>query len=109
MNRKLAIYRLAPRQRLAHEQWDLAPNQGTVFVRAFSPADARIVAAAAEVDFPEFGAKPGDGIRTAPASAFRDSGLYAVEEEDYSPYPADGQRGLVSGDLRGDVIRPLEV
>jgi hypothetical protein len=108
MLRKLGIYRLVPRADGASEQWDLAPNQGIVLVRAFSPADARVVAAACEADFPDVHAKPGDGITTAPASAFRDSGLYAVQEEAYAPYPAEGERGVVQGDLRRDVIRPLE-
>ena len=37
----LGVYRLIPAAPPEDNGWDLAPNQGEVVVRAFSPADAR--------------------------------------------------------------------
>ena len=90
---KLNIYRLEPNTRPDDPRWDNAPNQGILRVRAFSPADARVVAAEAEVDFLDVDAKPGDGTTTDFASAFRDDKLYHVslEEEDGGV----GPRGLI--------------
>ncbi|SOE16530.1 hypothetical protein SAMN05877838_1399 [Hoeflea halophila] len=90
---KLNIYRLEPNARLDDPRWDNAPNHGVLRVRAFSPADARVVAAEAEIDFLDLDAKPGDGTTTDFASAFRDDKLYHVslEEEDGGV----GPRGLV--------------
>lgn len=90
---KLNIYRLVPAAPLDDPRWDNAPNHGVVRVRALSAADARIVAAEAEVDFLDIDAKPGDGTTTDSASAFRDDKLYTVtldSEEDMR-----GQRGLI--------------
>lgn len=90
---KLKIFRLEPNTRPDDPRWDNAPNHGVVRVRAFSPADARVVAAEAEVDFLDIDAKPGDGTTTDFASAFRDDKLYHVtlEEEDGGP----GVRGVI--------------
>lgn len=90
---KLKIYRLEPNTRPDDPRWDNAPNHGVLRVRALSPADARVVAAEAEVDFLDIDAKPGDGTTTDFASAFRDDKLYHVrlEEED----GGGGPRGLV--------------
>ncbi len=90
----LKIYRLEPNTRQDDPRWDNAPNHGVIFVRALSPADARVVAADAEVDFLDIDAKPGDGTTTDSASAFRDDKLYHVtlEDEDGS----GGPRGIIS-------------
>ncbi|MBU4531002.1 MAG: hypothetical protein KUA43_05575 [Hoeflea sp.] len=80
-------------------RWDNAPCHGEIRVRALSPADARIVAAGAEIDFLDIGAKPGDGTTTDFASAFRDDKLYHVvlDPDDGSA----GPRGLVTGPEAG--------
>ncbi|GAB5460696.1 hypothetical protein [Hoeflea alexandrii] len=90
----LHIYRLEPNTRPDDPRWDNAPNHGVVRVRALSPADARIVAAEAEVDFLDIGAKPGDGTTTDFASAFRDDKLYHVFLEDDDKVA--GPRGLLN-------------
>jgi len=74
-------------------------------VRARSEADARIVAAEAELDFLDVGAKPGDGVSTSFASAFRDQRLYRVVEDDSGAFPAEGPRGVLTGLSRQDPIR----
>ena len=89
----LKIYRLIPSALPDDPRWDNAPGHGEVLVRALSPADARIVAAGAEIDFLDTGAKPGDGTTTDFASAFRDDKLYHVVLE--SNVTA-GPRGLVT-------------
>ena len=103
----LGIYRLVPIASPKDSAWDLAPNQGEVVVRAFSAADARLVAAEAEADFTSIAAMPGDGVSTAPASAFRTTALYAVREETGGRYPAAGERGVIAGTIDWRVIRPL--
>ena len=92
---ELKLYRMVPSAEPDDPRWDNAPCHGEVRVRALSPADARIVAAEAEIDFLDIGAKPGDGTTTNFASAFRDDKLYHVvlDSED----GAYGPRGLVSG------------
>mgnify|MGYP005821295493 CR=1 FL=1 len=90
----LHIYRLEPSTRPDDPRWDNAPIHGVVRVRALSPADARIVAAEAEVDFLDIDAKPGDGTTTDSASAFRDDKLYHVILEDGGKVA--GRRGLLS-------------
>jgi len=90
---ELKIFRLEPNTRLDDPRWGNAPNHGVIRVRAFSPADARIVAAEAEVDFLDIDAKPGDGTTTDFASAFRDDKLYHVTlEQDEAVL---GPRGLL--------------
>jgi hypothetical protein len=101
---RLRIYRLVPAADRGDPRWDLAPWQGEVTVRARSPADARLVAAQAENDFREVGAKPGDGVKTDFASAFRDDKLYRVIEDRGGEFPEEGERGVVAGDPRRDVI-----
>ena len=101
--KQLALYRLVPAAAADDPNWDRAPNHGEVVVRAYSPADARIVAAEAEGDFPERDAKPGDGNTTAFASAFRDDKLYKVIEEGEG---GEGERGVVTGDLSFPVLKP---
>jgi hypothetical protein len=106
MQRK--IYRLEPAALPDDPNWDRAPSQGTVIVRADSPADARIVASLAEADFPETGAKPGDGVSTRFASAFRDDKLYTVIEDLSGEYPDEGERMVLEGAVRKDVVKPLQ-
>nr|WP_257316700.1 hypothetical protein [Shinella pollutisoli] len=89
--------------------WDLAPNQGEVVVRARSSGDARVVAAEAELDFTEIDALPGDGNSTTSDSAFRNERLYTVVDETDPAYPAEGPRGVVAGSIRTDNIRPTEL
>lgn len=100
----LHIYRLVPAAHPGDSRWNLAPCQGEVTVRARSPADARLVATQAENDFPEAGAKPGDGVETVFASAFRDDKLYHVVEDRSGEFPEEGERGVVAGHPRRHVI-----
>ncbi len=104
----LGVFRLVPKAPPDDSGWDLAPNQGEVVVRAHSPADARVVAAEAEGDFPELNAKPADGVRTAPASAFRDVRLYAVVEEKGEGFDANGARGVIEGRPDPAALRPVK-
>lgn len=90
---ELKIYRLVPSAAPDDPRWDNAPYHGEVRVRALSPADARIVAADAEVDFLDIAARPGDGTTTDFASAFRDDKLYHVELD--SEDGSDGPRGII--------------
>lgn len=90
----LYAFRLTPAAGSEDPNWDLAPNHGVVEVNALSAADARIVAAEAEVDFLDTDALPGDGTTTRHASAFRTDKLYSVERIG----PAKGRRGMVTVD-----------
>lgn len=99
------IFRLIPALSEIDSRWDIAPNQGEVVVRARSPADARLVASAAEADFPEAKAMPGDGVQTDFASAFRDPKLYHVEEDFSGAFSDEGEPGVVAGNLNRDVIK----
>ena len=91
----LHIYRLEPSASPDDPRWENAPYHGVVRVRALSPADARIAAAEAEIDFLDIEAKPGDGTTTDFASAFRADKLYRVvlEDDDGSTRP----RGIIQG------------
>ncbi len=100
-----AIYRLEPATRPDDPNWDRAPNQGVVVVRAESPADARLVAAEAEADFSEVPVMPGDGTTTRFASAFRDDKLYHVTEDLSGRFSADGERGVLEGQIVHDVLK----
>jgi len=102
------IYRLEPDAAPDDPNWDRAPSHGIVIVRADSPADARIVASYAETDFPEVGAKPGDDVSTRFASAFRDDKLYSVVEDLSGKYPDEGERAVLQGTIRKDVVKPLQ-
>lgn len=102
----LHIYRLIPDAPATDPGWDLAPPIGEVVVRACSVADARIVAADAEPDFPDFDARPGDGVETAFASAVRDTKLYRVEEAEDGTFPREGPRQVLQGPAHIDVIKP---
>jgi len=87
----LYAFRLEPKAGPEDPNWDNAPSHGVVTVNALSAADARIVAAEAEVDFLDVDALPGDGTTTRHASAFRADKLYSVTRIG----PADGPRGIM--------------
>lgn len=107
---ELHIYRLVPDAPSTDPGWDLAPPVGEIVVRAYSPADARVVASQAEVDFPDFDAVPGDGVLTAFASAVRNDRLYRVEEDEDGAYAPDGPRGVLSGlEHDSETIRPADI
>lgn len=93
---RLRLFRLVPDAPATDPNWDLAAPQGELVVRARSIADARIVAAEAEADFLDLPAKPGDGVSTDFASAFRDEKLYRVEEIEPGDRDARGPRGVVA-------------
>lgn len=106
---QLKLYRLVPIAPPGDSNWDLAPNQGEVVVRARSSGDARVVAAEAELDYLDIDALPGDGNSTTSASAFRNERLYTVVDETNPAYPVEGPRGVVAGKVRVDNIRPTEL
>lgn len=94
----------------AHDpNWDTAENMGEIVVRAESPADARIVAAEAELDFTDIDALPAEGNSTRHASAFRNERLYTVIEEPASALAADGPRGVVDGIVSVATIKPTQM
>lgn len=106
---QLKLYRLVPIASATDTNWDLAPNQGEVVVRARSSGDARVVAAEAELDYLEIDALPADGNSTTSSSAFRNEKLYTVVDESDPAYPLDGPREVVAGTVRVDNIRPTEL
>lgn len=106
---QLKLYRLIPVAAATDTNWDLAPNQGEVVVRARSSGDARVVAAEAELDYLEIDALPGDGNSTTSSSAFRNEKLYTVVDEADPAYPLEGPREVVAGKVRVDNIRPTEL
>jgi hypothetical protein len=106
---QLKVYRLVPVAAATDPNWDLAPNQGEVIVRARSSGDARVVAAEAELDYLEIDALPGDGNSTTSSSAFRSEKLYTVIDETDPAYPMEGPREVVAGTVRVDNIRPTEL
>ncbi|MGO7565561.1 hypothetical protein ACC754_42075, partial [Rhizobium johnstonii] len=60
------------------------------------PGDARIVAAALELDFMEVDAAPAEDVTTFNASAFRDDKLYTVIEIDLNRRDVmRGQRAII--------------
>ncbi|MBB5551182.1 hypothetical protein [Rhizobium lentis] len=102
----LNIYRLEPIAAPDDPRWDNAPGHGIVVVAARTPGDARIVAAARELDFMEVDAAPAEDVTTANASAFRDDKLYTVIEVDRNR--RDIKRGIVEGTVSVDTIRSVE-
>jgi hypothetical protein len=107
---KLKLYRLVPVARAGDSNWDSAENQGEIIVRAFSPADARITAAEAELDFTEIDAAPAEGNSTRDASAFRNERLYAVVEMlDQLGVAVTGPRGVVDGIVSVGTIKPTQI
>ncbi|MCJ8056161.1 hypothetical protein GB928_028550 [Shinella curvata] len=106
---QLKLFRLVPIASATDTNWDIAPHQGEVVVRARSSGDARVVAAQAELDYMEIDALPGDGNSTTSSSAFRNEKLYTVIDEHNPAYPLDGPREVVAGTVRVDNIRPTEL
>ena len=104
----LKLFRLVPVARAEDPRWDRAGSLGTILVRAESPADARLVASEAELDFTEIDAKPAEGTDTRMASAFRDEKLYTVIEVETGAAEA-GPRGVVEGTVSVGTIRPTEI
>ncbi|MGN6552017.1 MAG: hypothetical protein ACTHJ3_19285 [Pararhizobium sp.] len=103
----LSLYRLKPIAQENDPRWDMASYQGEVVVRAYSPGDARVVAAEAETDYLDVAAAPGHGTSTKMASAFRDDKLYTVLDEPPGDFPSEGERTVVSGLITRDVITPV--
>ncbi|NKL97155.1 hypothetical protein [Rhizobium leguminosarum] len=101
----LNIYRLEPIAESDDPRWDNAPNHGVIVVAARTPGDARIVAAARELDFMEVDAAPAEDVTTVNASAFRDDKLYTVIEIDRNR--RDIKRGILDGTVSVDTIRPV--
>lgn len=97
------IFKLTPVAPDWDPNWDVASNQGDVIVRAESPADARIVAAEAELDFLDLRAKPSEGTSTRSASAFRNEKLYAVSEMTTDEFSAKGPREVLVGSIHNPV------
>jgi hypothetical protein len=106
---KLKLYRLVPVAAANDPNWDNADYQGEVVVRAFSAADARVVAAQAELDFTEIDASPAEGNSTRDASAFRNERLYTVVEMLDRQGLADGPRGVVDGLVSVGTIKPTQI
>ena len=106
---ELKLFRLVPLASATDTNWDIAPSQGEVVVRARSSGDARVVAAEAELDYMEIDALPGDGNSTTSSSAFRNEKLYTVVDERSPSYSVDGPREVVAGTVRVDNIRPTEI
>lgn len=103
----LNIYRLEPIAAPDDPRWDNSPSSGTVTVAARTSGDARIVAAARELDFMEIDAAPADDVTTINASAFRSEKLYTVIEIERGR--SDLSRGILDGEVRTDNLRPVQV
>lgn len=102
----LNIYRLEPTAAPDDPMWQNKPGHGVVVVAARTAGDARIVAAGRELDFMEIDSAPADDVSTAYASAFRDEKLYTVVEIEHGR--GDLERGVIDGNVRIDVIKPLQ-
>ncbi|KUO68112.1 MAG: hypothetical protein APF80_08380 [Alphaproteobacteria bacterium BRH_c36] len=102
------IFRLVPSADPGDPRWLGRKCPGEVLVRADSAADARIVAAMAEMDFPETNAKPSHGVTTRFASCFRDEKLYEVVAATSTEFPPAGPREVLSG-LSEDDIHVLSI
>lgn len=83
--RPLRLSRLVPSAPATDPGWSNAPSHGAIVVRAESPADARLVAAEAELDFT------------------------VIEESDSLPPRSEGERGVIRGIVSVDTIRPTQV
>jgi hypothetical protein len=103
----LNIYRLVPIAEADDPRWDNSPFQGVVVVAARSTGDARLVAAARELDYMDIDAKPAEDVTTNMASAFRSDKLYTVIEVDRDR--ADLTRGVLEGGVSVDTIKPVQM
>lgn len=102
----LYLYRLVPTASADDPRWQNSPYQGEVVVAARTSGDARIVAAGRELDFMEIDAAPADDVTTFNASAFREDKLYMVIKVETDR--TDLVRGVVSGSIRVDNIKPMQ-
>lgn len=102
----LNVYRLIAGAALDDPRWANSPYQGEVVVAARTSGDARIVAAARELDFMEVDSAPAEDVTTTNASAFRSDLLYSVIEVERGR--SDLQRGMLHGDISVDTIRPMQ-
>ena len=102
----LNVYRLVAAAALDDPRWANAPYQGDVLVAARTTGDARIVAAARELDFMEVDSAPAEDVTTTNASAFRSELLYTVIEVDRAR--TDLQRGVLEGAISVATIRPVQ-
>lgn len=100
----MPIYRLIPIAAPDDPNWQLSARQGEVTVRAKSSGDARLVASEAERDFLDIDAKPGEGVSTSGASAFRNDKLFTVIEDVSGTYAEEGPRQVLDGTVRTDVV-----
>jgi hypothetical protein len=103
----LNVYRLVPIAEADDPRWDNSPFQGIVVVAARSTGDARLVAAARELDYMDIDAKPAEDVTTNMASAFRSDKLYTVIEVDRDR--ADLTRGVLEGGVSVDTIKPVQM
>ena len=103
----LNVYRLEPCAADSDPRWANAPGHGVVVVAARTAGDARIVAAARELDFMEIDAAPAEDVTTSNASAFRDDKLYSVVEVERGRN--DLVRGVLSGAISVATIKPVQV
>ncbi|KQW32076.1 hypothetical protein ASE36_07725 [Rhizobium sp. Root274] len=103
----LNVYRLVPIAEADDPRWDNSPFQGIVVVAARSSGDARLIAAARELDYMEIDAKPAEDVTTNMASAFRSDKLYTVIEVDRDR--ADLTRGVLEGGVSVDTIKPVQM
>ncbi|MDI7863117.1 hypothetical protein MRS76_14245 [Rhizobiaceae bacterium n13] len=103
----LNVYALVPTAGPDDPRWNNSPYQGEVVVAARTAGDARIVAAARELDFMEVDAAPAEGVTTAHASAFRSDKLYTVVEIEHGRTGL--QRGLLAGTVSVATIKPTQV
>ncbi|MBM7046605.1 MULTISPECIES: hypothetical protein [Rhizobium] len=78
----LGVYQLVPIAAFNDPNWDIAPSRGKMLVAARTTGDARVVAAAFEVNFMKIKSTPGESVATMGASAFRNEKLYTVIEID---------------------------
>ncbi len=103
----LNIYRLEPIAEPNDPRWANSPGHGSLVVAARTAGDARIVAAAKELDFMEIDAAPADDVTTINASAFRDDKLYTVIEIEHGRW--DLERGVIDGTVSVDTIVSVQV
>lgn len=93
----LSTYILTPAAQPDDPRWGNSPSYGRVVVRARSTGDARLVASEAEPDFLNSQARPGHGVTTIHASAFRDKVLYHVTKDSDETHKG-APRGVVSSE-----------
>jgi hypothetical protein len=103
----LNVYRLEPLAADTDPRWKNAPGHGVVLVAARTAGDARIVAAARELDFMEIDAAPAEDVTTSNASAFRDDKLYTVIEVEHGRQ--DVSRGVLEGNISVATVKPVQV